>query len=180
NMGSEISGSSLTRRHLLSLPAAATAVSVGMQRLGAQVKGRDESVSSKVQLILDRQSLQSAEDIEFHLHQATKHAENPVIIPGMPHEWDGLQINWPSQVLYDRESKLFRCWYSGLEAVQYDPKVYPERKGFAHWLGRLWLVGYAESKDGVNWEKPVVGQYRHRGMPTNVIKTDYEQQGSGI
>ena len=113
NMGNEISASSLTRRHLLSLPAAATAVS-GMRRLGAQVKGGDESISSKAHLILDRQSVESAEDIEFHLHQATKHPESPVIIPGMPHEWDGLQINWPSQVLYDRESKLFRCWYSGL------------------------------------------------------------------
>jgi hypothetical protein len=169
----------LTRRHLFTLPIACVSLATSERRLNAQVRVAEPD-ANRVQLILDRQSVQSADDIEFHLHQATKHPENPVIIPGMPHEWDGLQINWPSQVLYDRESKLFRCWYNGLEAVQYDPKVYPERKGFAHWLGRVWMLGYAESKDGVHWEKPSLDQYRHRGMPTNVIKTDYERQGTGI
>jgi hypothetical protein len=165
---------------MLSLPAAATALSAGLQRSRAQAQDAGRPVPANVHLILDAQSVQSAEDVEFHLHQATKHPENPVMIPGMPHEWDGLQINWPSQVLYDRESKLFRCWYNGVEAVQYDTRVYPERKGFAHWLGRMWNVGYAESKDGVYWEKPLFEQYLHRGMPTNVIKTDYERQGNGI
>jgi hypothetical protein len=137
-------------------------------------------VSTKVHLILDADSVQSAEGVEFRLHQAAKHPENPVIVPGMPHEWDGLQVNWPSQVVYDRDDQLFRCWYSGLDAVQYDPKVYPERAGFAHWLGRIWKQGYAESKDGVYWEKPLLDQYKHRGAFTNVLRTDYEQAGTGI
>lgn len=138
------------------------------------------TATNDVQLILDRQSVDSAEDVEFHLNQATKHAENPVILPGMPHEWDGLQVNWPSHIIYDRDAKLFRCWYHGMEAVQYDPKVYPERKGFGHWLGRIWKLGYAESRDGVYWEKPPLEHYKHRGMPTNVVLTDYEKQGSGV
>lgn len=151
-----------------------------MQNSREQGQTASKPALTSVHLILDAQSVQAAEDIEFHLHQATKHPESPVIIPGMPHEWDGMQINWPSQVLYDHEDKLFRCWYNGVEAVQYDPKVYPERKGYAHWLGKIWRLGYAESKDGVYWDKPLLEQYKHRGMPTNVLKSDYEQQATGM
>jgi len=169
----------LTRRRLLTSPVAGVSLAMSARRSSAQLRNAEPD-AIKVHLFLDAQSVQSAEGVEFHLREATKHPENPVIIPGMPHEWDGLQINWPSQVLYDSDAQLFRCWYSGVEAVQYDTKVYPERKGFAHWLGRMWMEGYAESKDGIYLEKPVLGQYQHRGAPTNVMKTDLEQQGSGI
>src|ERR1051326_7544591 len=95
-----------TRRDLLSIPVAAAAVSA--QSSNAQSKIASKAAPSNVHLILDAQAVERSEYVEFHLQEATKHAENPVIIPGMPHEWDGLQINWPSQVLYDREDKLFR------------------------------------------------------------------------
>lgn len=131
-------------------------------------------------LILDDQCVSSFRGITFHLNQAEKHPENPVIIPGYPHEWDGLQVNWPSCVVYDPEDALFRCWYHGLEVIQYDVDRFPERKPFAKWLGRLWRGGYAESPDGVNWTKPVLGQYEHRGAPTNAILTDYERSGTGM
>ena len=169
----------LSRRDLLALPAGAASLAGAMGRSSAQAQANAPSASG-IHLILDRQSVDAAEGVEFQLHQAAKHPQNPVLIPGMPHEWDGLQVNWGSEVIYDKTSKVFRCWYPGLDAVQYDPKVYPERKGFGNWLGRLWMIGYAESKDGVYWEKPALDQYTHRGAPTNVIKTDYEQQGTGI
>ncbi|MCL5104316.1 MAG: hypothetical protein M1133_09405 [Armatimonadetes bacterium] len=133
----------------------------------------------KVHLVLDEASVEASSGVGFHLNQAVKHPENPVIVPGFPHQWDGLQINWPSVVLYDREEKLFKCWYCGQDAAQYDVNHYPERKGFAAWLGRMLRNGYAESIDGIHWVKPLLGQHEHRGAPTNSIATDYEKSGTG-
>ena len=133
-----------------------------------------------VQLILGKSDVQSAQGVSFHLNPAQKHTDNPVLIPGFPHEWDSLQINWPSRACYDPQDKLFKCWYHGLDAVQYDVATHPERRGFAHWLGRLWRTGYAESADGIHWTKPALGQHTHRGQDTNVIVTDYQAAGTGI
>ena len=132
-----------------------------------------------VQLLADAPSVKSVQHVSFRLNPALKHPENPVLIPGFPHEWDSLQVNWPSRVCYDRHDRLFKCWYSGLDAVQYDVATHPERHGFEHWLGRLWRTGYAESADGIHWTKPALGQYTHRGQDTNVIVTDYAAAASG-
>ena len=133
-----------------------------------------------VVLILDEASVQSATGVSFHLNPAVKHPENPVLIPGMPHEPDGLQVNWPSCVIYDPEDKLFRCWYHGRDAIQYDGQTHPQRKPFANWLGRIWETCYAESEDGVHWIKPPLGQYEHHGRDTNVIMSDYRRSGTGV
>jgi hypothetical protein len=115
-------------------------------------------------LILDRESVADADRVTFHLNPAKKHPENPLMLPGEPQQWDSLQVIWPGTVLYDAEDKLFRCWYSGLDAVQENrPKV-------------PWVPGYAESEDGINWTKPDLGQYKHNDLPTNRIQVDWSQQ----
>ena len=111
-------------------------------------------------LILDRESVADFDQATFHLNPAKKHPENPVLLPGEPQQWDSLQVIWPGTVLYDADDKLFRCWYSGLDAVQ---KNRPP----------LWVPGYAESKDGLNWTKPDLGQYKHNDLPTNRILVDW-------
>lgn len=131
-------------------------------------------------LILDEQSVASSEGVRFRLNQAQKHLENPVLMPGLPHEMDGLQVNWPSTVIYDPEPGLFRCWYQGRDVMQYDGNTYPERKPLANWLGRLWRLGYAESEEGVHWRKPPLGFHQHNGMDTNICGCDYERLGTGI
>jgi len=117
----------------------------------------------KAILILDRESVAEAEGVTFHLNQAKKHPENPVLAPGAAHEWDGLQVTWPGTVLYDAEDKLFRCWYSGMDAVQKNRPPY-------------WVPGYAESKDGIHWTKPDLGQAKHRDLPTNRIIVDWSDK----
>jgi len=131
-------------------------------------------------LILDAQSLASSEGVRFRLNQAQKHPENPVLVPGLPHEMDGLQVNWPSTVLYDPEASLFRCWYQGRDVMQYDGNTYPERRPLANWLGRLWRLGYAESEDGVHWRKLPLGFHQHHGADTNICGCDYERLGTGV
>jgi hypothetical protein len=104
-------------------------------------------------LILDEQSVDTSSGVRFHLNQATKYPDNPVLDPGRPEEWDSLQIYWPGTVLYDGRERIFRCWYTGMDATQSSP--------------RKWHFGYAESHDGVDWRKPDLGQVQHRGRGTN-------------
>lgn len=114
-------------------------------------------------LILDEQSVAASRGVTFHLNQATKHPANPVLMPGIPGEWDSLQVSWPGTVLYDAEDKLFRCWYSGLDAIVADRPP------------GSWATGFAESHDGVHWTKPVLGQLTHRGRDTNRIVVNWSK-----
>jgi len=108
--------------------------------------------------MLDESSVASLEGVTFHLNEAAKHPENPVLLPGEPHQWDSLQISWPATVLYSPGDRKFRCWYAGLDVVQT-----PER---------CWRTGYAESNDAVRWSKPELGQVTFLGQPTNQIKPE--------
>ena len=150
----------LTGTLLLQAPAASSAMPTQSTPAGAKPSSID---SLNCLLILDRESVAAAEHVEFHLNPAQKHAENPLLSPGAAHEWDGLQITWPGTVLYDNDDQMFRCWYSGIDAVQ---KNRPP----------LWVPGYAESPDGIHWTKPVLGQYRHNDLPTNRIVVDFSDK----
>ena len=119
----------MNRRTFLSLPG----VSLAAQQASP-------GAEQKTILILDRESVSSSEGVTFHISPATKHPENPILIPGEPHEWDSLQVTWPGTVLYNAEERMFRCWYNGMDAVQKNRT-------------KNWLPGYAESSDGVHWTK---------------------------
>lgn len=112
-----------------------------------------------IHLLLDAASVAHSEGVTFHLNPATKHPDNPVLEPGEPHEWDGLQVSWPATVLYSPRDRKFRCWYSGFEVLQS-----PDRR---------WKPGYAESDDGVHWTKPPLGQFEFLGRDTNRIDPDW-------
>ena len=114
-------------------------------------------------LVLDRQSVADAIDVTFQVNRAVKHPENPVLLPGEPQQWDSLQVIWPGTVLYNPVDKVFRCWYSGMDAVQ---KNRPP----------LWVPGYAESSDGIHWTKPDLGQHTHNGESTNRIVVDWSNR----
>lgn len=111
-------------------------------------------------LIFDEGSVAAFEGVTFRLNRATKHPANPVLLPGQPHQWDSLQVSWPATVLYDPGEGLFRCWYSGLDVIQT--------------AGRFWRPGYAESRDGVAWSKPDLGQVSFLDRPTNQMAADWD------
>jgi hypothetical protein len=135
---------------------------------------------TKVVLVLNEQSVDSSVGVDFHFNPAKKHEANPVLIPGMPHEIDDLQVSWPSVGVWDPVEKRLRYYFNGREALQYDSRVHPQSVGFERWLGRLWRHCYAESTDGITWEKPRLSQVTLGGLDNNAIKTDYEVQGDGV
>jgi predicted GH43/DUF377 family glycosyl hydrolase len=88
----------------------------------------------------------------------TRPYPNPVLSPGTPGSWDDLAVH-PGAVIY--ENGNYYMFYSGWS----DPN------------GR-WDVGYAESADGINWNKhptPVLmgtSGWEYQVGPSSVIKVD--------
>jgi len=79
----------------------------------------------------------------------TRKNAKPVISPDVP--WEKGAVMCP-HVIWDEEEKIFKMWYSGGE------------------LGEPDAIGYATSKDGVNWEK-----YKNNPVFSNNKDNEWEQ-----
>jgi len=93
------------------------------------------------QLFLDDYLIASMDNVVRKIHPATKHPANPVIRPTEPWETNYVLIG---SVIRDGEK--FKMWYLA-------------RGGRA----------YAESRDGLNWVKPVFDFVKIDGRKTNVL-----------
>lgn len=96
-----------------------------------------------------------------------KDPRNPVLMPDMPWE-DGAAA---PNVIYDDEAGHFRMWYTGTDrnAHQHQFRLKDwkaERDGYPY------FVCYAESRDGVHWDKPLLEGQAYKGYKkTNVLLT---------
>jgi hypothetical protein len=91
------------------------------------------------QLFVDKVLVREASGVAFTLHPARKHPANPVVKADRP--WEGWRLEIYGNVLFDEEEGIYKMWYLG-----------EERDAFPHYA-----LHYATSKDGVVWEKPLVG-----------------------
>lgn len=96
-------------------------------------------VGSRAQLFIDQQVVHATEGIAFTPHPARKHPMNPLLKADRP--WEGWRINLYGTVLFDAEEKVFKMWYVG-----------DTSEWFPHFA-----THYATSRDGVHWEKPLIG-----------------------
>lgn len=81
-------------------------------------------------------------------------AGGPVLEPAAP--WEGIGLIGRNCVLWDAEEARFKCWYPA-----YDPSL-PDAPVGAR---RRWA--YAESRDGLTWERPNLGLTWHAGSTAN-------------
>jgi hypothetical protein len=112
-----------------------------MATFAAKVAASDSpfDVGSRSQLFVDQVLIRSTENVAFTLHPAKKHPQNPLLKADQP--WEGWRLEIYGSVLYDEDEQIFKMWYIG-EAPEYFPN---------------YATFYATSKDGIIWEKPLVG-----------------------
>jgi hypothetical protein len=96
-------------------------------------------VGDRTQLFIDQVLVRSAERVSFSLHPGTRHPANPLLRADKP--WEGWRLSIYGSVLYDPDEQLFKMWYLGDETASFP--------NFATY--------YATSRDGIHWEKPLVG-----------------------
>jgi hypothetical protein len=75
-----------------------------------------------------------------------KHSGNPLVVK--EHDWEGTGPLMGGSVLYDPDDAVFRMWYCVWNSHNY-----------YNALPFSYNVCYAESKDGLQWEKPALGVF---------------------
>jgi hypothetical protein len=106
-------------------------------------------IGSRKQLFVDDYLIESTNNTQRFMHHAEKVESNPVLRPDKPWEVnstpEGPDVRVEA-VIYEEEEQLFRMWYTA---------------------GRL--ICLATSKDGVHWDKPVLGLVEYEGSKENNI-----------
>jgi hypothetical protein len=109
------------------------------------------NVADKSQLFVDQVLVREAENVSFDLVPARKHPANPIVRADKP--WEGWRLEIYGNVIYDEEEQFFKMWYLGEET-----ETFPN-----------YALHYAMSKDGVHWEKPLIGTVRTDKYPEHNI-----------
>lgn len=110
-------------------------------------------------LFLDLHDSTRIELLHRRLHAPRRHADNP-ILEG-EHPWERFASLYGT-VLRDPQDDLFKMWY--LTGPQADGFVQIRGRRA---LGNCTLLGYAVSRDGVNWIKPQLNQVDFAGSCAN-------------
>jgi hypothetical protein len=132
--------------------------------------GEPLEVGTDVNLLIDETMVEDRWDVERIVNVPIKHPHNPVVLPDRLWEKSG-GIGCPN-VLYDEERKLFRMWYA-----VYDMEAWGRQFLHGQWKREgnqtaSYMVAYAESADGITWEKPLLDKLLYDGAErTNIIFT---------
>ncbi len=107
--------------------------------------GRHIVVGKERQLFLDDLWTSDASGVSRVLHTPERREE--VLIPDSPWERHGM----PSCVGYFRDGDRYRMWYRCDDTAEGNPR----------------FTAYAESQDGIHWEKPNLGIVEYEGSKDN-------------
>ncbi len=125
-------------------------------------------VGQTKQFFFDNLIIESSRDLTRKMHKPVRQLAEPVIRKDQP--WEHVTYftvsSW--RVIWDEPDKEFKCWYEDWcvnqlpmgKEPQADPLLRPSRYLFAH------------SRDGVKWEKPLLGIVKEHGMDTNIVFGD--------
>ena len=110
-------------------------------------------------LFLDLHDVTRMEHLHRRMHAPHRHPNNPVLQG--EHPWERFASLYGT-ALRDPGDGLFRMWY--LTGPQADGFVQIRGRRA---LGNCTLLGYAESRDGVHWDKPTLNQVDFAGSTAN-------------
>ncbi|MFN0199048.1 MAG: SGNH/GDSL hydrolase family protein, partial [Planctomycetaceae bacterium] len=114
------------------------------------------NVGREAQLFVDRILVRDSDRVWFTQHKGRKHPDNPVLKPELP--WEGWRCEIFGSVLFDEQEQIFKMWYL------------PEEGPNGAYFDDPNVTCYAVSKDGVHWEKPLVGTLQAKnGEPHNAV-----------
>ncbi|MCC6822685.1 MAG: hypothetical protein IT579_18290 [Verrucomicrobia subdivision 3 bacterium] len=107
-------------------------------------------VGDQKQLFIDDSFVKQATNVVLRMHPALKTGEQ-TLVPTQP--WENASLNWFSVLRHDGK---FRMWYEC-----YDVEGWPTTNDTS--------FCYAESVDGLRWEKPNLGLFNYHGSTNNNI-----------
>jgi hypothetical protein len=135
-----------------------------MLGLATSVYGQTTQRLDELQLrsifAFDQVSIPFQQNLKLEMETPLRHPANPVLDRGPAGSVDAMGVQFYGSIL--REDDRYRMWY-----VAFDDDV-DNRVASARWR-----PAYAESRDGLHWEKPNLGLVEFRGSRlNNLIRTD--------
>ena len=118
-----------------------------------------ERIGEQTQYFLDDTVLEWVKNVKRTSHRATKHAGNPVLKRDRP--WEVFPHFNTTVTMIREPDGTFRCWYLDVSTSDFEG-------GAAEHRMRPW-ISYAESSDGIRWEKPSLGAVVVDGQNTNRV-----------
>ncbi|WP_298864532.1 hypothetical protein [uncultured Gimesia sp.] len=109
----------------------------------------------RVQLFVDRSVIDQVQRLTFTQHPGKEDPKNPILVADQP--WEGWRLSLFGDVLWDEQEQLFKMWYRTNYVTQPD---YPKNEPMTH-------VMYATSRDGIVWDKPLIGSTNRDGKKIN-------------
>ena len=132
----------------------------------------DVEVKNKLQTFIDNHIIDSVTCLKREVHQPEKCQANPLVAKDKPWEINLYLTCNTWNVLWDPEEEKFKCWYEdwGLDFEARRKLI----KEVPFWLSprvSQYRTLYAESQDGLRWEKPKLNAVN--GHPdTNIVAGD--------
>ena len=139
---------------------------------GTQVTPEREVKLRKLPLLfVDDAGIAQRRDLVRRQHEAITH-HVPVVEADRP--WEGKRVYVFGTVRYNPDKRVFEMWYVGVpgsgEILAHNQKVFVA--GFRE--GGATPLLYATSKDGLIWDKPVLGLHEFLGSKANNIVFDLD------
>lgn len=139
--------------------------------LNTYCRGEPLVVGTESVLLIDDPTVEDRWGVHRVLNVPIKDPRNPVLMPDMPWEDAAGQPN----VIYDEAAGVFRMWYTAC-----DWNAWMHQFRFKDWSaerhGYPYFVCYAESRDGVHWDKPMLdGRPYLQHEKTNVVATGQQK-----
>ncbi len=117
-------------------------------------------MNSAKHLLLDSRIIESVAGAELVVGNVVKHEGNPLFVIDKP--WEVTVNNLYPNVLYSEPRELFQCWYLVYGSGRYDG------------------LCYAQSRDGIAWEKPNLGLVEFKGSKNNNLIRRDGSHGVGV
>jgi len=119
-------------------------------------------------LLLDSRIVDSTENAKLTVGTIEKYKGNPLF--GEDRPWEKRLDNFYGNVFYDEEVKLYKCWYSPFLFAKSSQGKTLEQRQTPYTIGNAEMgICYATSRDGLKWDKPVLGLERYEGSKKNNI-----------
>ena len=134
-------------------------------------------------MVLDSRVVDGVDNATLKLGTVRKHPANPLF--GEEHEWESRFDNLYPNVMYDEDEQLYKIWYftwtydpatTDVPRNQRQPGTYMQVRNRSG-KGLKEGLGYATSKDGIHWTKPLMRVSPWKGRPCNLVAQPWPWRG---